>query len=486
MKIKEIELKNFRAYKGYVNVLFKNSLVYITGENNVGKSTIFDAIDLLLNGTKSHFLNEKNIHKEAGNDDMFINLTFSGDDISEVISEFSPENKKEVFLSYIYQEDGIDHFSISRSLSTNKWINSRGQEKESDPGTLCIYNKKTGLFENPSGIESPLQNLFNCVKIEANSSVEDNIKSIKHIIADLSSSFEMTDQFKKLQNVYNETFNLLKNSECESFTNRLNEILKEQYDSSLETKIDFYLPELTNLLSNFQILVDDGIETEYCEKGHGLQRSIALALIQIASEIKNSETKKPTFYLIDEPEVYLHPNGQHQLRDALENLSGFNTQVFISTHSTYILDKFNHEKQDILVLNKKQSNKIINKRKELGILFSNPTPSEIAYIAFNIPSFEFHNELFNFIQSMDSEEEKSVKAVDNILKNYNKFTEELEEESGYFDNNNIYHNYSTLTTKIRNEYHHGDIYNLSITEELLVKSIELMRNYIKDNKGKNK
>lgn len=486
MYISEIELNNFRAYKGRVNIAFKKNLVYITGENNVGKSTIFDAIELILSGTAKQFLDEKNKNKMAQDKHMYINMTFSGNDISNIISQFvTDKKKKESFLGYVYhkEDDDKEYFSIGRSDCETKWTNSKGQETKTSPGALCIYNDRTKGFENPSGIERPLQAIFNCVKIEANSSVENNIKSIKNIISDLSSSFESNEQYQKFKKVHEETFHILNSTLVNDFTSRLDSILKSQYDPDIDTNINFYLPNLDSFLSNFQILIDDGVETEYCHKGHGLQRSLALALIQLASEFQNKELKRPTFYLIDEPEVYLHPLGQHQLRDSLEKLSTERTQVFVATHSTYILDKFNNEYQDIIVLSKSKNSsktlKITDKSSELGILFSNPTPSEIAYVAFNIPSLEFHNELFNFIQTMDRGPEKSVTAVDNILKSYGQITDDLLVRSGFVNNQGQNITYDTLPTKIRNEYHHGNVRELEISEELLRKCIELMRNYIK-------
>lgn len=486
MYISELELKNFRAYKGCVNISFKNNLVYITGENNVGKTTIFDAIYLLLNGTTRQFLEEENKNKMAKDKHTSISITFAGDDISSIISQFVTDTRKrDVFLEYVYHKgDDKEYFSIGRSDEVTIWENSTGREYETDPGALCVYNAEADRFENPSGIEKPLQAMFNCVRVDANSSVENETRNIKKILLDLASNFEDNNQYKKFKEVHEETFNVLNDTLVKDFTNRLSSILKFQYDPSIETNINFYLPSIDNFLSNFEILINDGVETEYCYKGHGLQRSVALALIQVAAEFQN-KVKKPTFYLIDEPEVYLHPCGQHQLRDSLEKLSNERTQVFVATHSTYILDRFNGDDQDIIVLNRdvKFIPKITDKSNELGRLFTNPTPSEITYIAFNIPSFEFHNELFNCIQTMDSEQEKSVKTVDNILKHYNRFTDNLLVQSGFTRNDGLEVTYSTLPTKIRNAYHHGNVRELDISEDLLRECIELMRNYIKENKN---
>ncbi len=58
------------------------------------------------------------------------------------------------------------------------------------------------------------------------------------------------------------------------------------------------------------------------EKGSGMQRSIALALLQVYAEelVKHprvSTITKPFFLFIDEPEICLHPQAQAKLLNAI-------------------------------------------------------------------------------------------------------------------------------------------------------------------------
>ena len=47
MKIKFIELNNFKSFKGKTTIPFKSGLTIITGLNGAGKSNIIDGIILL-------------------------------------------------------------------------------------------------------------------------------------------------------------------------------------------------------------------------------------------------------------------------------------------------------------------------------------------------------------------------------------------------------------------------------------------------------
>jgi putative ATP-dependent endonuclease of OLD family len=73
--------------------------------------------------------------------------------------------------------------------------------------------------------------------------------------------------------------------------------------------------------------------------GHGAQRTVQMALIkllasQINQQVANGST---TILLIDEPELYLHPQAIELLRDSLKVLSQQGFQVIFSTHSPLLL-----------------------------------------------------------------------------------------------------------------------------------------------------
>lgn len=70
--------------------------------------------------------------------------------------------------------------------------------------------------------------------------------------------------------------------------------------------------------------------------GHGAQRSVQIALIKCLSQIKRTGAagaERTTLLLIDEPELYLHPQAIELVRSSLSSLSGEGYQVVFTTHS---------------------------------------------------------------------------------------------------------------------------------------------------------
>ena len=50
MFIREIKIKNFKGFKGEHILVFGKNLTFFVGDNNSGKSTVFEAVDFLKSG----------------------------------------------------------------------------------------------------------------------------------------------------------------------------------------------------------------------------------------------------------------------------------------------------------------------------------------------------------------------------------------------------------------------------------------------------
>ena len=117
-------------------------------------------------------------------------------------------------------------------------------------------------------------------------------------------------------------------------------------------KISLEAPEAKALIqqsANIRIAEKDNPPRVPQEMGHGLQRSLLIALIKTWAEVerkavakkqKGKKTYRPDLSLIlfEEPEIYLAPPLQKSLYSDLEQISQIgNTQVVVSTHSSIFL-----------------------------------------------------------------------------------------------------------------------------------------------------
>lgn len=115
------------------------------------------------------------------------------------------------------------------------------------------------------------------------------------------------------------------------------------------------------------VLINDGTRTDIARKGHGLQRAVTIALIQLIAkrqlqESENQETtsrsaSKSRYFIFEEPELYLHPQAQRALFKMFTDLSN-NNQVILCTHSNNLIDL---EKYKSIYIVKKENEEIGSK-----------------------------------------------------------------------------------------------------------------------------
>lgn len=109
-------------------------------------------------------------------------------------------------------------------------------------------------------------------------------------------------------------------------------------------------PELRALvMPSTSLVIRDplaGIETEVGHQGHGLQRTLVMTLLQLLAEAQATPEAagsdaflRATILLVEEPELYLHPQMERLMRDVLYRLSSQRRmQVACCTHSPVFLD----------------------------------------------------------------------------------------------------------------------------------------------------
>ncbi len=118
----------------------------------------------------------------------------------------------------------------------------------------------------------------------------------------------------------------------ESLTGYIQEILPTR------VSLNFSVPEVSDfLLNNFVIHLDDGVKTPVTGKGHGAQRAIIWALLRYFLDNLKADSTKSTIFLVEEPELYLHPQAQRVMLKTLKELAE-RGQVIYSSHSPVFVD----------------------------------------------------------------------------------------------------------------------------------------------------
>lgn len=391
MKIKTLEIKNWRSIKELK--VTAQDLMIIIGQNNHGKSNLLSAI-LFFFGEIKH----QDLDFSQGSEELFVDIEFSELD----------EQDKKTFEKYITQQETIKVRKVAYlggSFEYKGWIQNCSEDylKEENAGNYTSretanslpfypYLPSTGRLSKQQIIEaqqkyiqSNIENLTFSYELEKTNfmglkSVAKGIfgevyflPAIKNAADDFAS--KDTSVFSKLlgevvetMSQYNEDWQGTKQQLANLFSkfskyidgventerpkqlsDLENELSKELLSWNACFDIELNIPDIDSVLkSNASVWINDGTRTDIARKGHGLQRAVTIALIQLIakrqlqshqdSETTNRKVSKSRYFIFEEPELYLHPQAQRTLFDSFVDLSNTGSQVILCTHSSNLIN----------------------------------------------------------------------------------------------------------------------------------------------------
>lgn len=181
----------------------------------------------------------------------------------------------------------------------------------------------------------------------------------------------------------------------------------------------------------------------------------------------SQQSGKQLILLIDEPELHLHPGLQSDFADILLDFSS-DTQIFITTHSPLLIKQLMTSTKPVIKILTKTSD-TIEESSPLDKKLSYLSASEVNFIAFQLPSEEYHNELY--------EELFGLHATTSAIKDFDQtYFQAVKGEVPSYDWKG-HPNEVSLHTYVRNQIHHQKSCGKASIADLKT-SIETMRSYL--------
>lgn len=396
MKIENIKISNFRSIIE-VEISFEN-LMMLIGQNNHGKSNILYAILFFFGEIKIQDLDFFDGMNELFVEIQFLNLdetdksTFKKYLTSEdkiLVRKSAYKNGSFLYNGYIQnpQEEYLQESNAKQytkhedvqDLPIYSFLPSSGRitidnvkeaQKKYIEENQATINFNYELEEtNFLGLKSVAQGIFGEVFfIPAVKNINDDLSNNKtsiftqlysKVIELVTSSntdisiikTQINTQFKKFQKYDdNGLNNEARPTELNEFENKLSVNLR---DWGVNLEVEIIPPNIDEVFkSNVNIWIHDGIKTDISRKGHGLQRAMTFSLIKTLSEHIQAESSqageqgrqvsKSSYFIFEEPELYLHPQAQRSLFNSLEKLSE-ESQVILCTHSSSLISLDNYK-----------------------------------------------------------------------------------------------------------------------------------------------
>lgn len=323
--IKEIHIKNFKSILD-LKIKTDNKFNIIIGENNIGKTTIFEAIHLW------KICYEANIQKR--NKNLFYsnpkNINFADNEYLRVFED------KDLFNTDLYKDNKEISISIYLNYKENDYILGFkiSKVKGLDNAYLQVeYVDKEQFLAFSRAVTPESCNLTNVILICES-------RPIANIVAKEPYMYkaQILDKLRRGKG-YEVLRNKIIKSNQEDFEKYMSDIMGKEYTF---TEVDKDNKTYIRLMVN---------GTNILSQGSGF-----LQIAEIFSSLEYSTESDLSVLLIDEPDSHIHISLQKKLIDELRGIS--NSQVFIITHNEKFINYIPDE--EILYID--------TKRKESGII----------------------------------------------------------------------------------------------------------------------
>lgn len=505
MKIKNFKIRNFRGYKGEVTIDFDNFTAFV-GKNDIGKSTVLEALDIFFNDGKGIVKQDKDdINKQAlaeGDTDIVITACFEelperividATNETSLAEEFLLNEEGQLEIEKKYPNAGSAKVFIRAYHPTNAQCNSLLMKTDrdlrkiiEDNGIACDDRTRNAVMRRAIwehyrddwqlGLTEidvtkgetksiwdklqkylPVYSLFQSDRknTDSDSEVQDPLQeAVKQILSEERLQEELAaiaiEVERKLEEVSSRTLEKLREMSPE-VANSLNPVIPSA--SSLKW---------SDVFKKVSISGDEGIPVN--KRGSGVKRLILLNFFRAEAERRIADNANASIiYAIEEPETSQHTENQKKLIEALIELSeANNTQVIITTHSANVVKKLDYSNLRLI------SNSGEGKTVETVLPRQLPYPSlnEVNYLAFSEVTEEYHNELYGYIETegqLDAYKAgKPTMPYIKILRNGSTRQDQV-----------------VLSEYIRHQIHHPEnTHNPHFTEQQLQTSIQLLRDFV--------
>ncbi|HPJ16932.1 MAG TPA: ATP-binding protein [Candidatus Woesebacteria bacterium] len=370
MILKNVILKNFRSYKEETKIDI-GDITTIIGKNDVGKSTILEALDIFFNGNGIIKIEQEDLSIGSEDKNIVIGCTFSDPTNEIIIDSTAKTNLADEFL---LNEDG--------DLEIHKIFNCEKKALSPEPFAVANYPSEDDLKDLLYLNNSNLKKRFDQLKINDNFVNKSSNVSLRKSIYNSFSKIKLGTQLidldkedaKKIWSKLKENLPIYAlfqsdrpsrddDSEVQDpMKLAIDEVIKElepdferikekikfrttevaaktieklnEMDPSLARELNPNFKSEPKWGSIFKLSLTDDQQVPINKRGSGVRRLILINFFRADAERRQKINNAPgIIYAIEEPETSQHPDNQKMLIEALKILSvSGNSQVILTTH----------------------------------------------------------------------------------------------------------------------------------------------------------
>jgi putative ATP-dependent endonuclease of the OLD family len=336
VKLARVEIKNYRSIVeapgaqrlGFNVTAGMNALV---GPNNCGKSNVLKAIALALQeGQEGEFLRERDEPAQL----TWARPTITLDFVVERPS--SPEKTLLRFLE-VYEQDALQGEKKTTLASRNRF---RLRVKYTNSGRDEFFVTAAGGRRGAPALNQRALDQFRktvrFVLVRSGESLDEflagRFKDLLHTVIRENLGAEVQAAEERREQYRSDVATTLFGPVSRLVSREIAQMIPELKQVQLEPTV---LP-IDESLATAGISLVDTAHTGLAEKGTGVRGSLLLAMLRYIAE----NSKRSVIFAVEEPEAFLHPGAQEEVRDDLERLAERgDVTLLVTTHSPFVVSR---------------------------------------------------------------------------------------------------------------------------------------------------
>lgn len=401
MGLKRIKVENFRSVQTLEIEL--PQVCTIVGPNNAGKSNILEAMRRVLAsdwGPRASSFSEDDVYLRDAELDITIECSFEPPIEYRKLKEGDAVQIETMQFLYTRYKRGPQ-------TGTRRLEQTCFDETGKQPTVMTGYAKRgtPPKFEPLLGIPQEVREAVPLIYIGTDRSLRRQLPSqqyslLRRIFEDINEDFQNPEnkvvvrdregnerevaRIERLEQLLKLVMNLLKTDEFKRVEASIKQNVLEQLGLDAEADdIDLYFTPMSSMdfYKNLDLVIKDrGFSISATEVGEGFQNAIVLAVLRAFEETK----RQGAILLIEEPEMFLHPQMQRSLYKTLRKI-GETNQVIYTTHSPHFVSVPDY--RDVLLVRRDDEGTYViqsslaadNKRREKFLKELDPERSELFF-----------------------------------------------------------------------------------------------------------
>lgn len=362
LKLDKLKIKGLKCYEDSGEIPFHNLTVFI-GENDAGKSTVYDALEYFLDNKQP--LNED--FREESDEIEIISIFEVIEEIEELVNFILDGylTIKKIFfkngaptieiLGEVYVDNDLNTFNDMNATDLKALLDRLGlppqANQDSRKEAVQQYLLENNLTEKEEKyVEIKWNRVVNHIPIFQRYSSSD--------YGNPTSSIRKTLELVYRQSFYNvdEEGNETLKTDFKNLQTEIEENLNDRLETQLLTHIQKYKPEIVSISGNYNIdftkglnfsglSIDDGSGKYKTleQMGDGSKKKVFLSILEWDAEINMASTNNRNIIrAYDEPDAHLHYHAQREMFYIIRDLAeaeNSNIQSIICTHALTMIDR---------------------------------------------------------------------------------------------------------------------------------------------------